>query len=100
MGNALGQPFPVGLLEVLEEDVGVVHVVDPPRLVRRGRQLVKVSHPPLNLQSRKLDQELPFFMQNALSLAVNVDPAFYLNADPDTGSQTNADPDSDLGQTL
>jgi hypothetical protein len=29
-----------------------------------------------------------------------VDPAYYLNADPDTGSKTNADPDSDLGQTL
>jgi hypothetical protein len=33
-----------------------------------------------------------------------VDPAFYLNADPDPdpGSQTNADPDTDLesGQTL
>jgi hypothetical protein len=45
-------------------------VVDPPRLVRRGRQLVEVSHPPLNLHQRKLDQELPFFMRNALSLAV------------------------------
>jgi hypothetical protein len=70
VGDALGQPLPVGLLEVLEENVGVVHVVDPPRLVRRGRQLVEVSHPPLNLHQRKLDRELPFFMRNALSLAV------------------------------
>jgi hypothetical protein len=100
VGDALGQPFPVGLLEVLEENVGVVHVVDPARLVRRGRQLVEVSHPPLNLHQRKLDQELPFFMRNAFSLAVlwirtgfnaYPDPAFYLNADPDTGSQTNAE---------
>ncbi len=28
------------------------------------------------------------------------DPAFYLNADPDTGSQSNVDPIPDPGQTL
>ncbi len=36
-----------------------------------------------------------------ITFITNPDPAFYLCADPpDPGSQTNADPDLDLGQTL
>jgi len=53
VGEALAQPLPVGLLEVLEEDVSVVDMVDTTRLVRRGRQLVEMSHPPLDLQEKK-----------------------------------------------
>jgi hypothetical protein len=32
--------------------------------------------------------------------SAGLDPAFYLIADPDPGSQSNADPDPDPGQTL
>jgi hypothetical protein len=31
---------------------------------------------------------------------VDLDSTFYLNADPDLGSQANADPDPDPGHTL
>jgi hypothetical protein len=40
-----------------------------------------------------------FEVDNCLPTSV-VGPAFYLGADRDPGSQTNADPDPDPGQTL
>jgi hypothetical protein len=37
MCDAAGETFGIGLLEVLEEDVGVVHVVNTTSSVGRGR---------------------------------------------------------------
>jgi hypothetical protein len=59
-----------------------------------------------SIQVVLLEELSPFFavLRIRIGFKADPDPAFYLNADPDSDpdpvSQTNADPDPDLGQTL
>jgi hypothetical protein len=48
--DTAGEPLGVGLLEVLEVDVGIVHVVNTTRSVGRGRHLQVSRHPSFYLQ--------------------------------------------------
>ncbi len=57
-------------------------------------------------ETRRIQEQFVFLAVLWIRIVfnANLDPAFYLNADPDQGSQTNANldpyPDPDPGQTL